>query len=159
MFGGNAAPQGRDIGGMSWFSRKPRSRFPSDMAQRLEMLGRFEFDVHNSGVDSADIFPYCLEPFWPIAQEDPIGLLADLREFVKDDDSGFVTYGASRLARELVDKEHLSTPDALALLDGAIEFKRMRNLPSAMLTGHEWSRWLDVHGQGTWPHGRTHPPV
>ncbi|WP_258952141.1 hypothetical protein [Lentzea californiensis] len=128
------------------------------MAQRLEMLGRFEFDVHSSGVDSADIYPNCLKPFWQDAQQDPAGFVADLRAFVENDESGFVMYGASRLVRELVtDKGVLDSADALALLDGAIEFKRMRNLPSAMLTGHEWGRWLNVHGPGTWPHG--HPPV
>ncbi|MEU0878455.1 hypothetical protein ABZ345_07665 [Lentzea sp. NPDC005914] len=145
---------------MGWFSRKPRSRFPDDMTDRLAMLGRFELDVFGSGEDSTEIFPYCIQPFWPDAQEDPAGFVADLLEFIQGDDTGFATYGASRLVRELIgDEAVLKSPDSLALLDAGIEFKRMRNLPTAMLTGHEWGRWLDVHGPDTWPHGRPHPPV
>lgn len=145
---------------MGWFSRKPRSRFPADMANRLEMLGRFEFDTISSGVDSTEIWPYCLQPFSQEAQDDPAGLVTDLLEFIRGDDSGFVTYGASCLVLELLpEKTWQNSEDALALLDAGIEVKRVRNLPSASLKGYEWGRWLEVHGPGTWPHGRPHPPV
>jgi hypothetical protein len=136
--------------GMGWFKSRNRSRFPTDMARRLEMLGRFEFDVHGSGMDSAEIYPNCIAPFREYAAADRDGFIADLRAFAAGDESGFVTYGASCLVVELAGMD-VGTPDALALLDAAIEVKRVRRLPSAMLKGYEWQRWLAVNGPGTWP--------
>jgi hypothetical protein len=81
------------------------------------MVGRFEFDVHSSGVDSTEIYPNCIGPFLGQREEDPVGFIADLRHFVVNDDSGFVTYGASCLIRELITDERLrNSPDALAVL-------------------------------------------
>ncbi|MFC5105454.1 hypothetical protein [Kibdelosporangium philippinense] len=57
---------------------------------------------------------------------------------------------ASCLVVELAGMD-VRTPDALALLESAIEVKRSRGLPSAMLKGYEWQRWLEVNGPGTWP--------
>ncbi|MEU6151486.1 hypothetical protein ABZ816_15960 [Actinosynnema sp. NPDC047251] len=125
----------------------------------MEMLGRFEFDVHGSGIDSIAIHPTCIAPFWGYVEEDPVGFMCDLRGFVADDEGGFATYGASCLVRELVRGELLTTPDALAILDAAIEVKRVRRLPSAMLKGYERTRWLEVNGPGTWPDGPAQPPV
>ena len=65
------------------------------------------------------------------------------------DDTGFVTYGACCLAYELLGLD-TKYDDALALLDAGIAVKRARGLPSAALKGYEWTRWLDVHGPGTW---------
>ncbi|MFD4673617.1 hypothetical protein ACFWNN_28095 [Lentzea sp. NPDC058450] len=130
------------------------------MARRMEMLGRFELDSTSAGVDSGEIWPYCLEPFLDGVTNDTAAFLADLLAFVQDDEGGFATYGASTLAPNLLTEEKWQThDDALALLDAGIEFKRARNLPSAMLKGYEWARWLEVHGVNTWPHGRPHPPV
>jgi hypothetical protein len=143
---------------MGWFGRKRRSRFPADMAARLEMLGRFEFDAHGSGIDSGVVYPECIAPFRGQATEDRDRFVADLRAFVADDAGGFATYGASCLVVELAGTD-VRTLDALALLDAAIEVKRLRGLPSAMLKGYEWQRWLAVYGPGTWPHKPVHPPV
>jgi hypothetical protein len=143
---------------MRWFGRKSQSGFPADMARRLEMLGRFEFDVHGSGMDSGLVYPECIAPFRDQATEDRDGFIARLRAFIIGDEGGFVTYGASCLVVELAGMD-VRTPDALALLDAAIEVKRVRGLPSATLKGYEWQRWLEVHGPGTWPHKTVHPPV
>lgn len=143
---------------MGWFSRKARSRFPADMTRRLELLGRFEFDPQGSGVDAGEIYPNCIEPFMGYVGEDRDGFIAELRSFVADDEGGFASYGAGCLVVELAGKG-VRTPDALALLDSAIEFKRARRVPSAMVKGYEWDRWLEVNGPGTWPDGPVQPPL
>jgi hypothetical protein len=135
---------------MGWFSRKARSRFPADMKRRLELLGRFELDPQGSGVDAAEIYPNCIEPFARDMSDDRDGFLAELRAFVADDEGGIATYGASCLVVELAGTS-VRTPDALALLDSAIEFKRVRRMPSDRLKGYEWERWLEVNEPETWP--------
>ncbi|MEU4252934.1 hypothetical protein AB0F15_36590 [Amycolatopsis sp. NPDC026612] len=143
---------------MAWFSRKTRSRLPADLARRLELLGRFEFDVRGSGVDSGEIFPTCIQPFLEFAEQDLNGFVAELRAGVAGDGTGFATYGAYCLVVELAGTD-VRTPDALALLDAAIEVKRARHLPQTMLKGYELFRWNEVHGFGTWPGGAAQPPV
>ncbi len=142
---------------MTWFGRKTRSRLPADMVRRLGMLGRFEFDARGSGVDASDIFPTCIQPFLEFARQDLDGFVAELRASVAGDGSGFATYGASCLVVELAGTD-VRTPDALALLDAAIEVKRARHLPQIMLKGYELFRWNEVHGIGTWPDGSAQPP-
>ncbi|WP_410571291.1 hypothetical protein [Amycolatopsis sp. cmx-4-61] len=143
---------------MAWFSRRTQSRLPADTARRLELLGRFEFDVRGSGIASADIFPTCIQPFLGFARQDLAGFAAELRAAVAGDDTGFATYGASCLIFELAGTD-VRNPDALALLDAAIEVKRARHLPQIMLKGYELFRWNEVHGVGTWPGGAAQPPV
>ncbi|MDX6261941.1 MAG: hypothetical protein QOH84_3629 [Kribbellaceae bacterium] len=143
---------------MGWFSRKSRSRLPADMTRRLELLGRFEYDVQGSGVDAGEIYPNCIEPFVGYMSEDGDGFIAELRNFAADDEGGFATYGASCLVVELAGM-NVRTPDALALLDAAIEFKRVRRLPSGMLKGYEWERWLEANGPDSWPDGPAQPPL
>jgi hypothetical protein len=118
------------------------------MLQRLDVLGRFEMDNMSSGVDPARIYPETVGPFFADATADPSGFTADLRSLVANDHESFARYGASCLVWELL-SEH-GTLDALALLDGAIAFKRERGLPSAHLKGYEWSRWVEVNGPGNW---------
>ncbi|WP_328330949.1 hypothetical protein OHA70_10125 [Kribbella sp. NBC_00382] len=127
------------------------------MTRRLEMFGRFEYDTQGSGVDAAEIYPTCIEPVYAYATEDRDGFVAALRTVVADDD-GFATYGASCLVVELAGTG-VRTPDALALLDAAIEFKRVRRVPSAMLKGYEWERWLEVNGPDSWPDGPVQLPL
>jgi len=135
---------------MAWLTRKIRWRFPADMLQRLELLGRFEMDYAGSGVDGREIYPTCIGPFYADAQADPRGFLAALRAVVADDTGGFATYGASCLVYEVLGGQDGRTEDALALLDQAIAFKRERWLPTACLKGYELRRWLEVNGPGTW---------
>jgi hypothetical protein len=134
---------------MGFFSRKPRSRFPDDMMRRLELLGRFEMDSRTSGIDGGQIFPECIGPFLDDAKSDTEGFVTDLRSLVASDRGGFALYGAHRLVMELLGPE-FRTPDALALMDSAIAFKRERGLPSAHLTGYEWGRWREVNGVDSW---------
>lgn len=143
---------------MGWFGRKPRSPFPADMDRRLEKLGRFEFDAQGSGMDSTTVYSECIAPFSGMASQDHDEFIAALRAHVANDRGGFATYGASCLVVEVAGMD-VRTHDALALLDAGIEVKRVRGLPSAMLKGYEWQRWLEVNGPGTWPHGPTQPPV
>lgn len=129
---------------MAWRRHKDSSGFPSDMIQRLELLGRFELDHTGSGVAGSEIYPTCIGPFFDRAQADPLGFLAALRAVVADDTGGFATYGASCLVHDVLSGQHLKAEDALALLDAAIAFKHERSLPSASFKGYEWQRWLEV---------------
>lgn len=134
---------------MSWFTRRRGSRFPADMTERLDVLGRFSLDRTTSGIDFDQVYDRCIATFRSDARADPDGFLADLRVVIAEDTSGFVTYGASSLMVELLGYS-LRTTDAHALMDAGIAFKRERHLPSACLTGYEWKRWLEVNGPGTW---------
>ncbi|PPK65210.1 hypothetical protein V5P93_003647 [Actinokineospora auranticolor] len=135
---------------MGWLGRKHKPRFPPDMVRRLEYLGRYEFDSPGSGLDAVDVQTRCVAPFHDGEAHDRDAFIADLRALVTEDGSEFATYGAGCLVVELFG-QRVDTPDALAVLDAAIEVKRVRGLPSAALKGYEWQRWLSVHGQGTWP--------
>lgn len=119
------------------------------MLQRLELLGRFGLDPMGSGIDPTVIWERCTAPFLHDARHDRDGFLADLRVLVAGDNAGFPSLGASCLFFDIVEQP-CRTEDALAIIDGAIAFKRARGLPSACLTGYELSRWMDVHGPGTW---------
>ncbi len=113
------------------------------------MLGRFELGNGTSGIDSGQVYSTCIEPFRTEAVADPVAFLAALRAVVQGDDTGFVTYGACCLTFELLSLDS-TYDDALALLDAGIAVKRARGLSSGELKGYEWTRWLEVHGPGTW---------
>lgn len=134
---------------MGWLRRTTGIRFPADMPRRLELLGRFEMDHVGSGVDATEIYPTCIAPFYEQAKADPQAFVSALLATVRDDTGGFVTYGASCLVVELLGTDQ-KFGDALDLLDRAVAVKRDRGLPSAALKGYEWTRWLAVHGPGTW---------
>lgn len=134
---------------MFGFRRERGLPLPPNPLDRLETLGRFEFDVHTSGIDSTVAWEDCVSPFRAASVADPEGFLGALRALTEDDRGGFATYGAYRVSGELLGFENRS-PNALALLDSAIVVKRSRGLPSARLTGYEWARWCEVHGPGTW---------
>ena len=124
-----------------------RSRFPRDMLQRLDMLGRSEFDPQRSGIDDASmIWRECQAPFLADLTNDRDRFLADLHALVAGDTTGFIAYGASRLVANLVGYEYQSD-DALALLDGAIAFKRARGLPRSRYNSYEWRRGMETGGQ------------
>ncbi len=134
---------------MGWFSRKRHGRFPADMMARLEMMGRFQLDPARSDVDPTELSFRCFLPFYDDAVQDPEGFLADLRAFVADDDGGFATYGAARLTTECLGLD-CRLPDALALIDGGIAFKRDRGFPLESLAMFELQRWRETHGDERW---------
>jgi len=129
------------------FGRR-RSRFPPDMLDRLELLGRFELDPMNYSGDAGEVGTRCVVPFYRDSQDDPDGFLADLRAIVAHDTGGFATYGASCLVWDMF--SDFRTLDALALLDAAIAFKRAFGMPADRLRGYEMERWNDQHGPGSW---------
>lgn len=133
---------------MAFFGRRRRSRFPGDMLERLELLGRFEMDPMGVEIGGGEIGGRCIVPFFADARADPPGFVADLRAVVAGDTGGFAAYGASCLVFDMFSE--FRTPDALALLDDAIEVKRTLGLPTARLKGYELERWLHQHGPNTW---------
>jgi hypothetical protein len=128
---------------MRWMTRGRRSRFPADMIQRLDVMGRCEMDSAGSGVDPAEVAQTIVQ-FHAYSQADPGEFLAELRALVVDDSGGFATYGASRLVYEYFGSDARS-PDALAILDKAIAFKRERGLSQRHMRGYELSRWAETN--------------
>ncbi|MFG1917502.1 hypothetical protein [Micromonospora sp. NPDC048898] len=124
---------------MGVFRRAPRSPFPDDMFGWLEVFGRYEFDAHGSGIDGGPLWQRVAQ-LHGYATSDREGFLAELQALVATDQGGFATFGAARLAWEMYGSDVLGIPAALPLIDGGIEFKRSRGLPTAMLTGYELQR-------------------
>jgi len=116
------------------------------MIERLTLLGRFEFDPQRSGIDPAVIWRDCQAPFLDDLTNDRDRFVADLRALVDGDTSGFAAFGASRLVTDMIGYEYRSE-DALALLDGAIAFKRARGLSGPHFNSYEWERWHEIGGQ------------
>jgi hypothetical protein len=119
------------------------------MMQRLDLLGRKAIGYGSSGIDTSVVWEHCIGPFFQAGRENPELFLRELRRLIEHDTGGFATYGASELMVEALGTD-VQTPDALAILDAAIAFKRDRGLPSAMLKGYEWIRWQKVHGPCSW---------
>ncbi|MEU7588457.1 hypothetical protein AB0A95_19460 [Micromonospora sp. NPDC049230] len=124
---------------MGIFKRAPRSPFPDDMFGWLEVFGRYEFDAHGSGIDGGNLWQR-VGQLYEYAMSDREGFLSGLRAIVATDQGGFATFGAARLTWEMYGGEALGIPAALPLIDGGIEFKRSRGLPTALLTGYEMQR-------------------
>lgn len=120
------------------------------MLLRLEKLGRLEMDHRTSGLDGTEVTEGCIIPFLNDAQSDPNGFFADLRAIVAGDAGGFATFGASRLVFELLLQPDRDIPDALALVDAAIAFKRARGLPWIRASGYESARWAQTHPGEPW---------
>lgn len=119
------------------------------MLRRLERFGRFELDPQGSGLGS-DASTDCILPFTDYIHADRAEqetLLRELYALIGEDQGGFATYGAARLAWELFDETALQLPSGLPLIDAGIRFKLARGLPPAtILTGYELKRfweWAD----------------
>jgi hypothetical protein len=108
----------------------------------LELLGRSGLDVLTSGVDASGLATRIAD-LHPDARADRDGFLADLHALVAADTGGFATYGAARLVWELYGGEALTIPATWPLIDGGIDFKLARGLPSATFTGYEWQRYRE----------------
>lgn len=123
---------------MGLFRRAPRSRFPADMLQWLEIFGRNKLDPH-SGIDGADLWSR-VASLHEYASDDRDGFLSGLQAVVAGDRGGLATLGAAHLVWELYSGQALDIPAALPLIDAGIEFKLSRGLPTAALTGYEMRR-------------------
>lgn len=141
---------------MEGFRTGTPSRFPSDMQQRLELFGRYQFDPMGSGVKS-DVFTTCVIPFVDYIQADQAeqeNFLRDLYDVVVADRGGFATYGAASLTWELFGEAALRLPAAQPLIDAGIAFKLARGFPPAYtLTGYELQRFSG------WPDSAATPPA
>ncbi|BCJ76142.1 hypothetical protein CS0771_56860 [Catellatospora sp. IY07-71] len=133
---------------MRWFTRKPASRFPSDMIRRLELLGRFSLDSQSAGIDSGDVWSTCVAPFMQELSAEPTAFLTDLRALIRDDQGGWATLGAAHLVWEVRGGDAVHLPAALPFLDGGIDFKLSRGLPTASLTGYEMQRLVQRRAAG-----------
>jgi hypothetical protein len=122
------------------FRKKQASRFPADMLERLEILGRSGLDVHSSGIDISEVYHRCLAPFYGELETDTDSFLADLQALVVGDDGGFATFGAARLIWEYYGGKCLSIPAALPLIDAGIDFKLDRGLPEDRFNSYELER-------------------
>lgn len=128
------------------FRRRPRSRFPADMAGWLETFGRHRLDQMTSRVGGAGLWER-LGPLYAEAKADPEGFLGDLAAFVAGDRGGFMTLGAAGVVWEIFGEEALRMPAALVLVDAGIAMKQARGLPDRAFTGYEMRRVRALRGQ------------
>jgi hypothetical protein len=130
---------------MGLFRRPPRSRFPADTLQWLDVYGRHELDRVGSGIEPAALSEGLLL-LWAEARRDPDGFLADLNALVADDRGGFATIGAAEVVWPVFDSETPMHPLALALIDAGIAVKQGRNLPDLMFPPRERIRIDELRG-------------
>jgi len=114
------------------------------MVERMDLFGRYEFDWHNSGIDSSDVWSDYVGPLYEAAWADPERFLTELRHTVAGARGGFAVFGAACLAWKFFGKDCLELPAAWPLIDAGIEFKRRRGLGPAHLTGYEQQRLLQL---------------
>jgi hypothetical protein len=129
---------------MGIFRRGPRPIFPPGMSRWLDQFGRYSADPSHRGreeLKEEEMLPYCYER----ATADPDRFLAELEALVANDEGGFATYGAARLAFEMFGgSEMLTMPAALPLLDAGIDFQLARGKAPAMLRGYEFERFSQI---------------
>lgn len=118
------------------------------MLQLLELFGRAELDIANSGLDTRDFIRRVLVAYYEDSQSDQDGFLADLRAVVAGEQGGFATYGAARLVWEYYSEQSLRIPGAVLLIDAGIDFKIARSLPGAMFTPYEQRRLAERRAAG-----------
>jgi len=131
---------------MRLFRRRPRSRFPADMAAWLQTFGRYRLDQTTSRVGGAGLWER-IGPLYEDAKTDPDGFLADLAVVVAGDRGGFATLGAAGVVWELFGADALEIPAALPLIDAGIAMKTARGLPGLAFTGYEMQRVRTLRGQ------------
>ena len=137
---------------MRWRRRDTGPRtgpFPADMLQRMDLFGRYEFDVFDNGIEGDEIGLYCVGPFLEFAQADPDGFLIALRSVVRGHEDSFATYGAARLVWELLGMDGVRRPTALPLVDAGIDFKVARDLPVLRFAPYEMSRIEERNRRGS----------
>ena len=128
---------------------KKKSPLPADIVQRMERLGRHEYDPMNSPDDASEVFQYCLSPLLEIARTQPdlfVTSLADACIPV----GGWAVYGAQSAVADLVGLDPRGV-DGGRLLDAAIEFLREHYVPPVRVPTYMWHRFLDNGGDNsTW---------
>ena len=118
------------------------------MLQRLELYGRFEYDRQSSGIDGSSMWTDCIQPFADDARADPEGFSADLLALIAGERTGFATFGAYRVAFEILFDGYLEHPSAVRLMDAGIDFKLARGLAPLHFNGFERSRLEQRVSQG-----------
>ncbi|MEV6350827.1 hypothetical protein [Actinoplanes sp. NPDC051851] len=113
---------------MKWILRGRRRRFPPDMLDQLEMLGRYRLDRHHCGLSPLEVLEPFLSPYMQDITVDRDGLLGELAALVAGDEGGFATHGAACLTWDLLDGEIEDVPAAWPLIDAGIAFKLDRGL-------------------------------
>ena len=131
---------------MGLFNGKRKSKFPADTLKRMEVFGRFEFDC-DSGIDNPDIYDESVAPYRADAKADPDRFFTELAAVIAGDEGGFATFGAARLVWEIFDRQALTMPGALPIVDAGIDFMVARRLPTAHFNGYEHQRYLQRRGQ------------
>lgn len=118
------------------------------IAQDLVVYGQFEFDPTNSNTDSSWIYDNLYQPYLDWAKNDPDEFTTQLAAAVLPV-GGWAVYGGQRLVVDLITSRYDGT-GYRSMQDAALDWLHEQGVSSGQLSGHEFERWLNTRGSGTW---------
>jgi hypothetical protein len=126
-----------------------RSLLPSDIVQRMEYYGRFEFSPQQSEPDAPHrIAELIYQQLYPIASADPDRFIAELADAVLPV-GGWAVYGGERCVRDLINAQ-TRHPGFVAMIDAAMEFLRSQGYGVMHVAPFEREVWCELHPGGRW---------
>jgi hypothetical protein len=132
--------------------RSPGSPSPTD----LERFGRSVYDPVENRWPWPSAWSDFIAPIYQLYQVNPDGFLVSLASLAEET-GGWSAYGAERLMIEVAGGD-LPHPAYGRIMDAALNFLRSNGVPPKMVTGHEWTHWLDSGGTvDTWVPRRPPP--
>jgi hypothetical protein len=131
---------------MSLFGKRIQSRslLPSDIVQRMEYYGRFEFSPQESEPDAPRrINELIYKPLYPIASADPDRFITELAAAVLPT-GGWAVYGGERSVWDLLSSE-TRHPGFVAMVDAALKFLFSQGYGMMHVTPYERDVWCELH--------------
>ncbi|MFJ3305055.1 hypothetical protein ACIPSA_18410 [Streptomyces sp. NPDC086549] len=130
------------------------TRFPPDVASRMEQFGRFEFDPSEVSIDASRVWSELQAPFLDFARSDPEEFAAELADAVSSA-GGFALFGAARTIWNLVGSDFRS-PAYDRVRMAALEFLRSHGVPAGRISAHDMRFWQEQRDE-PWLVGRPRP--
>jgi len=126
-----------------------RSLLPSDIVQRMEYYGRFEFSPQESDPDAPRrINELIYQLLYPVASADPDRFIAELADAVLPV-GGWAVYGGERCVRDLINAQ-TRHPGYVAMVDAAIKFLLSQGYGMMHVAPYERDVWDELHPDGQW---------
>jgi hypothetical protein len=129
------------------------SRLPEDIAQRMEVYGRFEFDPQSFLDDTPPINELIYQPLYPIASADGDAFIAGLAAAVLPV-GGWAVFGGQRAVRDLTGDRRPNHPGYVSMLDAAIRFVISQGYGPHQMAITEREEWKRLRPGEELPPGR-----